>query len=120
MSDPAKVVIKSKVIIHTINGDDSSQKTASPPRESSLNRSASRNAETDNGVPSSSFRQSRKRKSSRKSDVNVESITLQESAPKNQPVTLKASFLRRKIKEYEGKVVECSFSYQQETFKVDS
>lgn len=86
MSDPPKVVIKSKVTINAEVNDET--------------RPLSQNAENDNGnFP----RRSSKRKSSRKSDdANVESITLQETAPRSQPVTLKASFLRRKIKEYEG------------------
>lgn len=83
MSDPPKVVIKSKV---TIPSDDDEPRSSG--RESA-----------NGNFP----RRSVRRKSSRKSDLSVESITLQETAPKSQPVTLKASFLRRKIKEYEGK-----------------
>lgn len=85
MSDPPKVVIKSKVTLNA-GSDDESIRNAT---------------ETDNGnFP----RRSVRRKSSRRSDANIESITLQETAPKSHPVTLKASFLRRKIKEYEGKI----------------
>lgn len=83
MSDPPKVVIKSKV---TITSDDDEPRSSG--RESA-----------NGNFP----RRSVRRKSSRKSDLSIESITLQETAPKSQPVTLKASFLRRKIKEYEGK-----------------
>lgn len=84
MSDPPKVVIKSTKV--TITSDDDEPRSSG--RESA-----------NGNFP----RRSVRRKSSRKSDLSVESITLQETAPKSQPVTLKASFLRRKIKEYEGK-----------------
>lgn len=102
MSDPPKIFLKSKVSIQM--DDDEVDRSLSPTlrREQSLNRSASPNAEADNRSASNFRRQSRKRRSSRKSDANVESITLQESTPKNPAVTLKASFLKRKIKEYEG------------------
>lgn len=55
--------------------------------------------------PRRSLRRSRRRNSSRRSDSSAETITMQEnsSAGQRQPVTLKASFLRRKIAEYEGK-----------------
>lgn len=58
---------------------------------------------------SRSIRRSR-RQSSRRSNSSAETITMQESSTyggvgkKRQPVTLKASFLRRKIAEYEGKI----------------
>lgn len=70
-----------------------------PQRQSSI---TIRSAENENGSASNGRRQSRSRRS-RRSDENIESITLQESASKTQPATLKASFLRRKAKEYEGK-----------------
>lgn len=60
--------------------------------------------------PRRSIRRSR-RQSSRRSNSSAETITMQESSyggsyKKRQPVTLKASFLRRKIAEYEGKNVK--------------
>lgn len=99
MSDPPKVVIKSKVTIHTGDDDENPHGHSPLHRVTTLN---ARNVESDNGSASNNQSHSQKRKS-RKSDANLESITLQETAAKTQPVTLKASFLRRKIKEYEGK-----------------
>lgn len=105
MSEPPKVTIKNKLSNKTENDDEDHSRPQSvhqtPVRKTTLNRqSSSRNAESENGSANSFRRQSRK---TRRSDANIESITLQESAKKSQPVTLKASFLRRKIKEYEGK-----------------
>lgn len=85
MSDPPKVVVKStRVSIRDPSEDESDLS----PRNSTVNGGSAR-------------RQSRPR-STRRSDANIESITLQETRQKSQPVTLKASFLRRKAKEYEG------------------
>jgi hypothetical protein len=64
--------------------------------QSSLNNSD--NNATQNRRKSTK-RQSRK---NRRVENEGESIVLQDS--KGRPVTLKASFLRRKIKEYEGKL----------------
>jgi hypothetical protein len=102
MSDPPKVMIKSKVTIDIGSEDetDNNQPSQSTPRRE---RSSIRSSEVENGGSGGFQRHSKTRKSSKKNDVNVESITLQETAPKSHPVTLKASFLRRKIKEYEGK-----------------
>lgn len=111
MSDPPKVDFRNKK-----SDEDRSNSNSAP--QSSLNRSTSRNAENDNNRTSGSKRPSRKTRSSRKSDANIESITLQESAPRTQPVTLKASFLRRKIKEYEGKKIRLA-CYQQFRPKID-
>lgn len=69
--------------------DPSEDESDLSPRHSAVNGGSAR-------------RQSRPR-STRRSDANIESITLQETRQKSQPVTLKASFLRRKAKEYEGK-----------------
>lgn len=112
MSDPPKVIIKSKVSIIDVNDEDNQNNqsnhqplpSSSEPQtsEKSLNRSASRNSENGKGGTSQSQRSSRRKRSSRKSNATDEEITLQETVPRNHPVTLKASFLRRKIKEYEG------------------
>lgn len=61
----------------------------------------STNAVTDK-YRDDSQKQSRKQKS-QISEASIESITLQESTPRSQSLPLKASFLRRKAKEYEGK-----------------
>lgn len=65
---------------------------------------------------SRSIRRSR-RQSSRKSNSSAETITMQESSyggggggKPRQPVTLKASFLRRKIAEYEGNETQYNIS----------
>lgn len=105
MSDPPKVIVKNKVTIVTDsdeeNASGSNSRHQTPLRQRSLNRSSSKNS--DNDVEAGESR-SRSRRSTRRSDANnAELITLQETAKKSQPVTLKASFLRRKIKEYEGK-----------------
>lgn len=114
MSDPSRESVKSKVFTivveregenqnHPIHPQANHQQT--PQRQSSINV---RNAEIENGSANNGRRQSRSRRS-RKSDENVESITLQETASKSQPATLKASFLRRKAKEYEGKTMTNRF-----------
>lgn len=101
MSDPPDVIIKNRVTIKTDSDEENNSLHQTPARQSSLNRQpTSRSAENDNGSANSFRRHSQK---TRRSDANIESITLQETAKKSQPVTLKASFLRRKIKEYEGK-----------------
>jgi hypothetical protein len=57
--------------------------------------------------PRRSLRRNRRQNSSRRSDSSAETITMQEnsthSGSQRQGVSLKASFLRRKIAEYEGK-----------------
>lgn len=104
MSDPPKVIVKNKVTIVTDsdeeNASGSHSRHQTPLRQRSLNRSTSKNSDD---VETGDSRR-RSRRSTRRSDSNnAELITLQETAKKSQPVTLKASFLRRKIKEYEGK-----------------
>lgn len=120
MSDPPKVIIKNKVTIVTDsdeeNASGSNSRHHTPLRQRSLNRSTSRNSDNDSVEASDSRRRSRK--STRRSDANnAEIITLQETAKKSQPVTLKASFLRRKIKEYEGKDEDEWLSSYQELFR---
>jgi hypothetical protein len=101
MSDPSTVVIKAKATIHSGGSQDGNNSNDSPPTP--LNRNSSHN--TGNGGSPSIKRSSSRfsKRSSRRDESNLESITLQESSAKSHPVTLKASFLRRKIKEYEGK-----------------
>lgn len=107
MSDPSQEFVKSKVVTIVTERDEENQNPSrrqsnlplTPQRQSSI---SIRKAENENGSASNSRRQSRTRRS-RRSDENVEAITLQETVSKTQPATLKASFLRRKAKEYEGK-----------------
>lgn len=108
MSDPPNVVVKSKNVTIAESDDGEIRPAVSTPqRQRSLNRSTSRNSESDNGGTSQFQRpSSRKKRSTRRSDANAESIVLQETAPRNQAATLKASFLRRKIKEYEGNPIK--------------
>jgi hypothetical protein len=105
MSDSSSVVIKSKATIHSGESKDENSTNNSPLtpcRQISLNRSSSRTG--NGGTPSVKRSSSRfSKRSSHRDDTNLESITLQENSTKSHPVTLKASFLRRKIKEYEGK-----------------
>lgn len=102
MSDPPKVIIKSS-------------KTSLPESIENGGPSCSTSPALTNRIsepeilqPSSSFLRRHlskrfSRSSSQRSDANVEAIILEETpGPKRQPVTLKASFLRRKIEEYEG------------------
>jgi hypothetical protein len=67
--------------------------------------------------PRRSFRRSR-RQNSRRSDSSAETITMQEnsSGGQRQPVTLKASFLRRKIAEYEGKLTSLIYIVQSDLY----
>lgn len=92
---------KRTTIIHQIAIDtDERPDLPSTPQvliENVSRRNSTRNSNNWGG----SKRQSQK--ANNKTDETIESITLQESAPKNHPLPLKASFLRRKAKEYEGK-----------------
>jgi hypothetical protein len=104
MPDSQKITIKTKVTINTISDDvDARDNAARHQRNphSSSNRSSLNDDEGQYGENRrhSSKRQSRGRKVS--NVENVESINLQQSN-KQRPVELKASFLRRKMKEYEG------------------
>ena len=112
MSDPPKVIIKPSKTESTENGGPSCS-TSPPP--------TIRTSEPEALQASSSFLRRHlskrfSRSSSQRSDANVEAIILEEtSGPKRQPVTLKASFLRRKIEEYEGKklrwLIKVSFKF---------
>lgn len=117
MSDSRKSQNK-KISISTISDEVEAQTTN---QLNSHEQSSSHFHSTQNDVSSSSHvdfnqssssnhnsndnsnRRSLKRQSRRSRPVSneQESITLQEN--ERRPVTLKASFLRRKIKEYEGK-----------------
>lgn len=113
MSDASRESFKSKVVTIVTDRDDDEQNPSrpqsnhqlTPQRQSSI---TIRNAENENRSASNGRRQSRNRRSRRSVD-NVELITLQETAAKTQPATLKASFLRRKAKEYEGKLMNDRF-----------
>lgn len=76
------------------------------PTKSISNRSSLNNERNNNSEnrKRSFKRQSRK---NQRPESGVESIVLQEN--ERRPVTLKASFLRRKIEEYEGNTHYCYF-----------
>lgn len=105
MPDSKKITIKTKVTINTISDDVDARYNAArhqrTPRLSSSNRSSLNDDEGRNSQNrrNSSMRQSRGKRVS--VGENVESINLQESHSQ-RPVQLKASFLRKKMKEYEG------------------
>lgn len=95
----------------TSNGDDRPQ----PPNGENRSHVEIQVLEPPLPPRSRSIRRSR-RQSSRRSNSSAETITMQESSNyggggrPRQPVTLKASFLRRKIAEYEGNKVDNSSS----------
>lgn len=95
----------------TSNGDDRPQ----PPNGENRSHVEIQVLEPPLPPRSRSIRRSR-RQSSRRSNSSAETITMQESSAyggggrPRQPVTLKASFLRRKIAEYEGNKVDNSSS----------
>lgn len=106
MPDSKKITIKTKVTINTISNDVDTQDNASTRHQRSpdlLNRDSSLNGDEGRNGENRSRRQSWKRQSQGKKVLrsNVESINLQENN-EQRPVQLKASFLRRKMKEYEG------------------
>lgn len=101
MSEPKKQTIIHQIAVDT---DDRPDSSASP--QISRENSTSRNGGSFSG---GSKRQSRRAKS-KTSDATIESITLQETVPKSQSLPLKASFLRRKAKEYEGKDLNIRFN----------
>ena len=123
MTEPSRESFKNKVVTIVTDRDDEEQNPSrpqsnhqlTPQRQSSI---TIRNAENENGSASNGRRQSRMRRS-RKSVDNVELITLQETATKSQPPTLKASFLRRKAKEYEGKIMNDRILSAIHSLKVD-
>jgi len=94
-----EIVIKSKVVIATISETCVRSHTSPPVSSRYLPPHTSA---ADDGGAKNNRRQSSKRLSRKKHANNdAETITLQETAEK-RPVTLKASFLRKKAKEYEG------------------
>lgn len=105
MSDLPKVIIKPSIPLHNENGETTRSSAVSPAPGSP----AIRISETETVSRSASFlrrhlSQRFSRSLSQRSDANIEAITLEETTgKKRQPVTLKASFLRRKREEYEGK-----------------
>ena len=105
MPDSKKITIKTKVSINTISDDVDARNQSHS--SSDANRSILNDEQ--NGIQ----RQSSKRHSSRRkkasSDNGIETISLEESINVRQAVpSLKASFLRRKMKEYEGKKIQLS------------
>lgn len=109
MSDSPRVVIKSSKIESTENGENS---RSSPVPSSTLSVSPRRKPSDNEILPknSSFFRRNLSKRFSRscsqRSETNPETIILEEAeSRKRQPVILKASFLRRKIEEYEGKQI---------------
>lgn len=116
MPDSRKITIKTKVTINTISDDvdarDNAARHQSSPHSSlspneDVNRSSLNDDEGSGSRRHSSKRQSRAKKVSNAGSSNVESISLQESN-ELRPVQLKASFLRRKMKEYEGNEISPS------------
>lgn len=82
---------------HSTQNDVSSSSHVDFNQSSSLNH----NSNDNNGHNSNRRSLKRQSRRSRPGSNEQESITLQEN--ERRPMTLKASFLRRKIKEYEGK-----------------
>lgn len=124
MPGSKKITIKTKITVNTISDDidtrDNATRELSQPHstQSHLSSTTSRdnnrsilndvNQEQHNGSGSQRQffkRQSRRKKASSDNSNNVESISLQETNNENRHTSLKASFLRRKIKEYEGKMI---------------
>lgn len=111
MPDSKKITIKTKVTINTISDDVETRNNAAQSHSSSSPRDANRSFLNDdesneqNGFKrQTSKRHSRRTKASSDNSNNIiETISLQESCNERRPVPLlKASFLRRKMKEYEG------------------
>lgn len=106
MPDSKKITIKTKVTINTISDDvDARDRHQRSPHLSSSHRDANRSSLNDdegqNSHNGESRRNSSRSRGKRVSNAeNIESINLQENS--QRPVQLKASFLRRKMKEYEG------------------
>lgn len=108
MSDPPEVIIKTtnSSLPQTLeNGETSRSPAASPaPTSPAVNPPDNGNVQRNSSFLRRHLSKRFSRSSSMRSDANVDAITLEESVGrKRQPVTLKASFLRRKIEEYEGK-----------------
>lgn len=101
MSEPKKTTIIHQIAIDT---DDHPDSQTTP--QVLIENASSQN--TLNGSRFSGSKQLSQKAKTRTIEANVESITLQESVPKSQPLPLKASFLRRKAKEYEGKPYLCA------------
>lgn len=104
MPDSKKITIKTKVTINTISDGVDARDNAARVLQDETPSIVS--DENELRRQPSSRRQSRRKKNSNDSNVNVESIVLQESNRESRPVQLKASFLRRKMQEYEGKKIE--------------
>lgn len=111
MPDSKKITIKTKVTINTISDDVEARNNAAQSHSSSspLSRDANQsilNDDEQNGIQrQSSKRNSRRKKASSDNSNGIETISLQESINERRSVPLlKASFLRRKMKEYEGKI----------------
>lgn len=113
MPDSKKITIKTKVTINTISDDVEARNIVAQSHSSSSSRDANRSILNDdeNNEPNGFQRQSSKRhSSSRRKKVSsdnsnnaIETISLQENNNERRAVpSLKASFLRRKMKEYEG------------------
>ncbi len=110
MPDSRKVMPKSKVTINTISdnidtrdnaGQNDSPRLISSPDIVIRSHTLNYDEEHPNQRISFNKRQSRgKRVSNAGRNSNVESICLQETS--ERPANLKASFLRRKMQEYEG------------------
>jgi hypothetical protein len=115
MSDPS-VTIKSSKTSLPETSENGETTRSSPVHVISPSSPAIKTSQPDSLNTNSSFLRrhlSRKfsRSSSQRSDANIEAIILEETVgKKRQPVTLKASFLRRKIEEYEGKKRHCNDS----------
>lgn len=117
MPDSKKITIKTKIPINTISDDVDTRDNATRHQRTSIRdsnqSSLNDDVEGQNGENRSrrtSWRQSRGKKVASSEHSNVESISLQENN-EQRPVQLKASFLRRKMKEYEGNKISFPFHY---------
>lgn len=106
-----KNALKSKVTINTISETLAQSPTSNRLSSARSSRSSYRSAENENEGPSRRSSSRNKRTRSSAIDANIESINLQESPTQRRPITLKASFLRRKMREYEGNC-KAKYCYQ--------